>query len=448
MSTQQSAPVTGSEGQARRGERTTVRYMFSAFWFGLLFPFTATVIDILVRGLPMHVSSVLVVQTQQPLHWIIDSAPLALALAGWIAGARQESVEEFSAGLETRVSERTSELALNTARLQTIAEVGSFVTQARDLNQLLREVVDLIVERFDFYHAQVFLIDEDRRYAVLQASTGEAGRALLARRHRLEVGSRSVIGQVASKGEPVIALDTDTDVVHQRNELLPNTRSEMALPLMIGDRIVGALDVQSLNANAFSRDDVPVFQTMADQLAVAIDNVRLFEEAQTNLQEVEALNRQLTGQAWVDYLAERGAEKPLGYQASGHGVRLVDGVPQRGESASDGVTSLPLTVRGKTIGSLDVEAEEDKELDEDLQAVLEAVAERVALALDNTRLAEHAQRTAQIQQLINMFSEQLQRTTDLRAILRLTATEASNMLGAPRGFVQLETRATDGNGQE
>ena len=114
---------------------------------------------------------------------------------------------------------------------------------------------------------------------------------------------------------------------------------------------------------------------------------------------------------------------------------------------SPGVTSLPLTVRGQTIGSLDVEGREAKELDEDLKAVLEAVAERVALALDNTRLAQQAQRTAQIQQLVNMFSEQLQRTTNLRAILRLTASEASRMLGTQRGFVQLEAGETSGDGQ-
>jgi GAF domain-containing protein len=298
-------------------------------------------------------------------------------------------------------------------------------------------VVNLIVERFDFYHAQVFLVEEGERFAVLRASAGEAGRELLARGHRLAVASQSVIGHVTARGEPVIALDTDT--LHRRNELLPHTRSEMALPLRIGERLLGALDVQSVNPNAFAAEDIPVFQAMADQLAVAIDNVRLLEEARQNLRNIKALNRQLTGEAWRDFMAGR-ADEPLGYRADVHGLHPVDEAAASGGDAPEGATSLPLMVRGQAIGSLDVGSKEGEALDEELQAVLEAVAERVALALDNTRLSQQAQRTAQIQQLINVFSDKLQRAPDVRAVLRLVATEASRILGAPRGFVQLEPR--------
>jgi GAF domain-containing protein len=439
-------PVRESQAEqpwAWLGLSTVARYTVGGFVFGIAFPVGATIIDMALQGLPLTMESALSIQGSQPLHIIIDTAPLVLAAAGWLMGVRQRSTEQLSGELEMRVADRTAALEANSARLQAVAEVGSFVTRARDLDGLLNDVVSLIIERFDFYHAQVFLIDEAERNAVLKASTGEAGRVLLERRHRLEVGSRSVIGQVTSRGEPVIALDTDADAVHRRNELLPNTRSEMALPLRIGERITGALDVQSVNPNAFASEDVPVFQTMADQLAVAIENVRLFESAQQNLREVEALNRQLTGEAWMDFLASRGKEDALGYRADGQGMHPVDGVVP-----DEDATSLPIVVRGQAVGSLDVQAADDEELDEEMKSILEAVAERVALALDNTRLSQQAQRAAQIQQLINVFSDKLQRAPDIRTILRLAATETSQMLGAPRGFAHLETQAAKDDRRE
>ena len=203
---------------------------------------------------------------------------------------QQKALDRYSQELEGEVGQRTRDIVAT-------AEIGQAITAARDLQSLLRQVVNLIIERFDFYHAQVFLLDDLGQNAVLRASTGEAGRQLLERQHSLPVGSQSVIGLVTNGGEPVIARDTDTDITHRRNELLPNTRSEMALPLRIAGRIIGALDVQSENADAFDQGDITVFQAMADQLAVAIENARLFERTQRDLEQIERLNRRLTVKA-------------------------------------------------------------------------------------------------------------------------------------------------------
>jgi GAF domain-containing protein len=321
-----------------------------------------------------------------------------------------------------------------------VVEVSNFITAARDLDNLLRDVVNLIVEKFDFYHAQVFLLTDDGRFAALRASTGDTGRELLERGHRLEVASSSVIGHVTARGEPLIARATDSDTIHRRNELLPDTQAEMALPLRIGDHILGALDVQGVRPDAFTAEDIPVFQAMADQLAIAIENVRLLEEAQQNLRDIEALNRQLTGEAWRDFVAGRAATEPQGYRADERGVHEVTSERSDEKETTEGVTRLPIVVRGQTVGSLDVEPTDSETLDAEKQAILEAVAERVALALDNTRLAQQAQRTAQIQQMINVFSGKLQRAPDMQSILRLVATEVGEVLGASRTFVQLQTR--------
>jgi FOG: GAF domain len=140
--------------------------------------------------------------------------------------------------------------------------------------------VNLIRDRLGYYHASVFLIEESGRWAVLQESTGEVGRKLKERGHRLEVGGRSLIGWVTANGRPRVAQRTAEDPIHLKNELLPETRSEAAFPLKIGDRIIGALDVQSTLEEAFDAGALSVLQILADQLAVAIENARLYQQAQ------------------------------------------------------------------------------------------------------------------------------------------------------------------------
>ncbi|MBA3872996.1 MAG: GAF domain-containing protein, partial [Anaerolineae bacterium] len=170
--------------------------------------------------------------------------------------------------LESRIASRTRDISAT-------QEVGRFAASQRNLQTLMEQVVELIVEKFpDIYHAQIFLIDADREYALLRASTGEPGKIMLSRGHRLGVGSVSVIGQVTGQGEVVVARDTGTSQVHQRNELLPLTRAELAIPLKVGDVTIGALDVQSRIRDSFGKDEIAILQTMADQVAVAIENAR------------------------------------------------------------------------------------------------------------------------------------------------------------------------------
>jgi GAF domain-containing protein len=153
--------------------------------------------------------------------------------------------------------------------------------------------MDLISKQFGFYHAGIFLLDERDEYAVLQAASSEGGRRMLERGHKLRVGEVGIVGHVASTGEPRVALDVGEDTAHFAHPDLPNTRSEMALPLKVQDRVIGVLDVQSTHEAAFSEDDVAVLQTMADQLATAIANARLFEQVQRRARR-EQLIREIT----------------------------------------------------------------------------------------------------------------------------------------------------------
>lgn len=351
---------------------------------------------------------------------------------------------ELVGGLEARVAERTRDLSIT-------AEIGQAVLEAREPRELMQDVVELIRQRFDFYHVQVFLVDEEGKTARLLASTGTVGRELLARRHALPVASQSVIGQVTATGAPVIALDTDTSAVHRRNELLPDTRSEMALPMRIGDQVIGALDVQSVASNAFDQDTVAVFQIMADQLAVALENARLHTQLMAATAELENVERRMTARQWRTFQQSRDANSPLGYEMQGevlmprHGdmpAPVQDAIREgrliaKENGESDLQIALPIRVRGEVIGAFGFGGESLRNLtDEDL-ALMEAVIDRVGLALENMRLVEQTARRAEYEQIVNEITAKIVGSTDINHILQTTVKELGRALRAPQTSVQL-----------
>jgi GAF domain-containing protein len=186
-------------------------------------------------------------------------------------------LRELIGTLEQRVAARTEQLRAS-------ADVGRAAASILDTTQLLREVVNLITERFGFYYAAVFLIDDTGKWAVLHEATGEVGRTLKERGHRLEVGSQSMVGAAIRHRRPRIALDVGEEAVRFANPLLPETRSEIALPLIVGNRVLGALGVQSKEEAAFDEASAAVLQSMADQIAIALSNTQQFQETQASLQ--------------------------------------------------------------------------------------------------------------------------------------------------------------------
>lgn len=302
--------------------------------------------------------------------------------------ATTRELEEQRRTLERRVAERTADLARRTAQLEAAATVARRAAEIRDLDTLLNETVRLISERFGFYHAGIFLIDEAGEYAVLRAASSEGGRRMLARGHRLPVGEVGIVGYVAGTGKPRIALDVGADAVFFSNPDLPHTRSEMALPLKVGNRVIGVLDVQSVEASAFTDEDVAVLQTMADQIALAIENARLLEETQDRLREVSALTGQMVRAGWRQMLSERPG---WGYVYDGVEVR-----PREQASPPEGISSgltVPLQLAtGETIGQVALALSDRPPTDEDI-ALAQAVAQQAALALESARLFQETRQT-------------------------------------------------------
>ncbi len=292
------------------------------------------------------------------------------------------------ANLEARVQERTRLLEQRSAQLSAAAQVAREATAEQDVQHLLERTVQLISERFNFYHAGIFLLDERREYAVLRAASSEGGKRMLARGHRLAVGQVGIVGTVAARGEARIALDVGEDAVFFNNPDLPLTRSEMAVPLKVRGQVIGVLDVQSTEVSAFTDADVELMQVLADQLAVAIDNANLLTQAQQRLREIEVLLQRQTAEGWRR-LAQTGV---LVYTYDG---TLVTPRPLPAELALPHRTlSVPIVLQGQNLGRIDVVLPDRPPRPEEQNLAL-ALADQLALALDSARLFRETQETLQ-----------------------------------------------------
>ncbi len=329
-------------------------------------------------------------------------------------------LSEMVTTLELRVSERTGQL-------QAAADISRATTSVRDLDELLRLALELIRDRFGFYHASIFLLDKDERFAVLRESTGPVGAQLKARGHKLGVGSKSLIGWVTRNRQPRVALDVGEDPFHFKNPLLPDTRSELAIPLSVGDRLLGVLDVQSTQPNAFGAGDLQVIQTVADQLSVAIENALLFARTEASLNELSQLYQRMTSASWRGLLRGKTTEKTF---------EATTGVPN-----PSGTTTLPLLVplvlRDQTVGYIELHGRRPEEWSAEERAALNNVAGQVASALESAALLEETQRRRMQEQVINDITQQMRASLNPAAVAQSGARELGRALGATEVIVRL-----------
>jgi signal transduction histidine kinase/HAMP domain-containing protein len=218
---------------------------------------------------------------------------LAGALNMMTAEVRQarRQQEEYAHTLEQQVTDRTREVERRANQVATGAAIGRAITSLLNVDELIVRIVDLIRERYGFYYVALFLIDAEGRQAVLQYGTGEPGRVLMARDHQLLIGGQSIVGWVCVAQVARVARDVAADAMHWPNPLLPETRAELALPLQLGERFLGVLDLQSAKLADFDSDEVTALQALADQVAIALENARLYSELHTNYERLQALER-------------------------------------------------------------------------------------------------------------------------------------------------------------
>jgi GAF domain-containing protein/HAMP domain-containing protein len=328
---------------------------------------------------------------------------------------------ELVATLEQRVEERT-------AQLQAATDIGRATTSVRDLSELLPLALELIRKRFGFYHASIFLVDPSGQEAVLRESTGEVGALLKGRGHRLAVGSRSLIGWVTANRQPRVALDVGEDPFHFKNPLLPETRSELAIPLVVGGRLLGALDVQSTQPNAFAPADVQVLQTLADQLSVAIENAELFQQTEASLSELSQIYERMTRSTWRSLISGQALEKVYEVLPAG---------PASATSGTQAPLEIPLTLRGRAVGSLEIHGRVAAEWSSQERAALGALAAQIASALESAALLEDAQRRRVREQLINDIASQMRASLNPASVVQTGIRELGRVLGATEVVVRL-----------
>jgi GAF domain-containing protein/HAMP domain-containing protein len=339
--------------------------------------------------------------------------------------------------LEQRVADRTRAAEQRSAYLEASAEVGRAASSILEADELVGQVVELIRERFGLYYVGLFEVDATGEWAVLQAGTGEAGRAMLARAHRLRVGGESMIGWSIVNAQARIAQVAEADATRLATPELPETRAEAALPLRSRGQVIGALTVQSDQLGAFDEATVTVLQTMADQVALAISNAQLFQQAQASLEAERQAYGELSRQAWAQLIQSR---DDLVYHAR-KGVVSVLG-PQDEAPSVDSLPTLdiPVRIRGQTIAV--IRARKPEIADEwmaDEAELVESLAEQLSVALDSARLYQDTQRRATRERLIGEVATRMRETLEMDTVLQTAVREIGDTLNLAEIKVRMGT---------
>ncbi len=357
--------------------------------------------------------------------------------AGLISRAFNKLAEEIESKQKS-FQLRGNDLENKTSKLETIAKVSREITSFRDLASLLTAATNLIYENFGYYHVGIFLLDERKEFAVLAASNSEGGKRMLERGHLLKVGETGIVGYVSQSLEARIALDVGKDAVFFNNPDLPETRSELALPLVVNTQILGVLDVQSTHPEAFDQEDIKTLYILADQLAIAIQNANLFSEAEKALESTRATYGQLSREAWNRILRSQArvgflATPPSTVQIQSEALEPnIAKAIETGDLIhdTDGLTiSVPVKIRGQIIGAIRLKKSDIAEAwtqDETNLAI--ALSDQLSGALESARLYRESQQRAYRESLVSDISARINASATRDLIIRETVQELGQSL--------------------
>ncbi len=370
-----------------------------------------------------------------------------------------QELTELRDALERRVEERTAELTATSRQnekrardLQTINEISQAISAERNLERLLPLITNVVSERFGFYHVGIFLNDPSGQYAVLAAANSAGGQKMLRRQHQLRIGAEGIVGYVTGTGTPRFASDVGADAVYFNNPDLPETRSEMALPLKVAGKVIGALDVQSTESAAISNEDIATLSILAGQVSIAIENARLYETTRRSLEQTEAAYRQYVQNEWFHLARE---ERLSGFRYSGGTSAPLESPLDLGEAGrvaeagnihqSDADESgrpaqlaIPVKLRDQVIGVLHVTThQKDRWTDDDID-IAESVAEHLGLAIENARLFMTSANRAARERIVSDISSKISGNIHMKNILQVAAQELSQALNGSDVLIQIQ----------
>ena len=357
-------------------------------------------------------------------------------------------LQDIIGKLEQRVADRTRELESQTLRMRVAAEIARDAASIRDLGELLESSARLLLERFKLYHTGIFLVDKNREFAILAASPTDAGKQMIANGYKVRMTEAGVVGRVASVGEPRISQETGLGAPFI-SPLLPKAQSEMALPLKVGNLVIGVLDVQSEQSMAFTQDDIAILQVMADQLATAIERTRLLQEVEYNLKELEKAYGQYTREGWQK-IGTSGHLINRGYRFDNIRIEPINEALGLGSESTapngkkeKNTIAIPIKLRGQTIGVINAKLKEG--YSPRTVSTLEAATERLAAALESARLYEEARSRADREQAIAQVTAKISASTEFESILRTTVEEIGKSLGNSEVSIQIVGDLDDEN---
>ena len=371
-----------------------------------------------------------------PQDWLSASASTLLLSAAIIFGFRRLQLEFDEAQnkvsltvheLDKERSNLEQNVQARTAQLRKINEIGRAVSALLDPDDLYARITHLIGEQFNCYYTALYLLDPTSRWAELVEATGEAGHVLKVNRHRLEVGSKNLISQAIRDKTAQIVTASFGGALKTDNPLLPYTRSEITLPLLIGDRVIGALDLHSSRESSFIDSDIDTLQNMANQIAVSLENARSYALAEKSIQEMNAVQRQYVQSAWTSLTRENPVEFRLGDTEVSDSMKEIN---------------VPLSLRDQIIGQISMASE--GEWTPEQRSMIESIAAQAALALENARLVEESQATATHERLAVDITSKVWASTSMEAILQTTVRELGRALGASEATIELEVGSNDG----
>jgi GAF domain-containing protein/HAMP domain-containing protein len=359
-------------------------------------------------------------------------------------------------GLEQRVADRTW-------RLEIVANLGERLSGILDFDQLLDELVNRVKESFDYYHAHVYILDEEGEELIMTAGAGEPGRQMKAKGHHIPLAAPTSLVARAARNNEIVWVDNVREVEDWLpNPLLPDTYSEMAVPIVLEGQVVGVLDVQQDKIAGLDEGDAGLLRSLANQVAVAVRNARLFEQIQAALSEVEALNRRLTHEVWAD-IGEKAETTGYVFDKLGAAPTSTEWLPAMTEAVqqkklamtevgddggSDSQTSatnvaVPLILRGEVIGVIGIERPPDRGWSADELAAIQAITEQIALALDSARLSQETERSAWRDRVISETTAKVWSSAEVEEVMKAAVAELGSSLGVSEVVIRLGGTETE-----
>lgn len=381
-------------------------------------------------------------------------------VAGIVKKSRmsEASLREDNVQILDRTHSLENELDRRRSHLISGRQIGRSISLKSNSKDLMQDAVDLIHSQFGYHFVGIYLADDTNEYAVLKAASGETGQMMLSQNHKLRIRDEGFIGYVMTRGEPRLALDVQEDIIYSQDANLLGTKSELALPLKVGDRIFGVLDIHSDKKDAISQEDSDILQSVADQVAILIEKTRQIENLQSSLADLQNAYSVYSRDSWRFHL--QGSNKNLSYSYVENnllkketlnaqeldviqsGKKMVINPTKTESDDQEALLLIPIMLRDQSLGVLNIKYK-GKYIPPELEEMAESVSSRLSVAIENARLLEDIQSRADRERVVDSIAAKVRAARDIDSILQTTASELGRFLGVDEVRVHLKTQETE-----